>query len=260
MPAPRTSRPAGPARSALWGRHESPGIGLPLSHGAMLVEDWLRYGSATDLGDLGSTLATIGGGGASLSLSTPTAATELGIARLAVSASRGGQLHLQTTAQVYKPAPGMVWATKIDIPTVTSVEVWAGLSSSTAARVRTADATEFIGVRYIAGTDTWEGVTKTGSGSSETVVDLTSGAHVPGTYAYLGWEAVDTDGAGTLGIQWLTWDTSDRRRSYSTRVGDPVTTTIPTTIGPCLLGAMATTQSARTVLQDYWQLGGRFAR
>jgi hypothetical protein len=258
----RPTPPAGFVRAGLWGLRQSPSIGLPLTHGVHLTEDWLRYGGSGDYGDIGSTLTHVGGGGAALVLSVPTAATELGIAQLqtGTTANRGGQLAMASVNMIYQPGIGMVWATKIDIPTVTNVEVWSGLANSSASRVRTTDNVEFIGARYIAGTDTWEGVTKTGSGGSNETVTVLTGAHVPGTYVRLGWEAVDTDGAGTMGIQWLTWDTSDRRHSYPTKVGAPVTTTIPTTIGPCLLGVVTTAQSQRIALQDSWELGGRCAR
>ncbi len=260
---PRTA-PAGQAfGGALTGWNNSPGVGLQEAAGPFMGEDWMRYGdSGNDYGETGWTLTTIGGGGASVVLSAPTSAADMGIGalRTGTSTNRGATLNTQSVQMMFKPPIGMVWGTKVQLSSVLACDAWTGFVGSTSSRVRTADNSEFIGLRFnAAGAGTWEGVCKNGSGSgAETVVDL--GAASAATWIRVMWEAVDTDGAGTMGIQWYTLDCDERRQVYRTKVGDPVTTNHPQGTGPCAMGIVTTTNAQKIIYQDWWSFGGRTAR
>jgi len=255
--------PAGQYASGLAGHASDPTVGLVGPAGLHLHEDWLRYsGSGTqDYGEVGWTRTTIGGSGGYLILSTPTAATEVGLLDLRApsTANRGITLHTAAYVQLYEPPIGMMWATKVDLPLTTSLEAWSGFSSSSSGRVRVIDATQFVGVRFLSTVGKWEGVCKNGSGAAnETTVDL--GAHSSGTYRVLGFEVIDTDGSGTPGVQFYEYDCSDRRQMGRTAYGSPITTNIPITTGMLCGGIMALAQSQRQLLQDFYTIGGRVAR
>ena len=254
--------PAGYYHGGLSGWGDDPTVGLVGAAGLHLHEDWMfaATGSATKYGELGWTRTTIGSA-PSVALGTPAAATEAGIIELTTGAqsNRGGTLNANGIAQLYQPPIGMVWAAKLDVDGTNNVEVWSGFSSSTNGRVRVSDSTEFIGVRYLATVGSWQGVCKNGS-SATSESTVTIGAHVAGTFQTLGFEAVDTDGAGTLGIQFYTFDAADRHKLSRTAVGSPITTNIPLTTGALALGCVTTAASARVARQDFWTLGGRIAR
>jgi hypothetical protein len=255
--------PAGYYRGGLSGWADDPTTGLVLAGGLSMHEDWLRYsgGGTQDYGDVGWTRSLVGGSGATVILSTPTAATEAGILQLRTSttANRGATLHTSGVVQLYSPPVGMVWATKLDMSSTSSVEVWSGFSSATTSRVRTADNTQLVGVRYLSTVGEWQGVVKNGAGASnESVVAL--GSHTPGTYRTLGFEVVDTDGSGSAGVQFYEYDGSDRHKLGRTAYGDPITTNIPVTTGALAAGIVTLTNGQRIVYQDFWTLGGRVAR
>lgn len=254
--------PGGRYRGAFWGGRSDPALGLVLAGGPHLVEDWMRYGQANDYGELGWRLQTIGGSGGGVSTTTPSASDQVGLGavRSGNQSGRGAALHLQLTTAIYQPPIGMVWCTKVDLSAKSGLEAWSGYASSYFSGVTTSDSTEFIGIRYdAAGAREWEGVCKTGAtAASETTVAL--GDHSVGDYRTLGWEAVDTDGAGTLGIQFFTVDASSRDQMFRTLIGDPITTNIPITIGPVCMGIRTTTNAQRYLYQDFWCQGGRAAR
>jgi len=255
--------PAGYYRGGLSGWADDPTTGLVMAAGLSLHEDWLRFsgGGTQDYGEVGWTRSLISGSGASVLLSTPTAATEAGVLLLRTgnSSGRGATLHTSGVVQLYSPPVGMVWASKLDLSDTTSVEAWSGFSSSTTGRVRTSDSTQFVGVRYLSTVGKWEGLVKNGSSASnESVVDL--GTHTPGTYRTLGFEVVDTDGSGTAGVQFYEYDGSDRHKLGRTAYGDPITTNIPDTTGALAAGVVTLAQAQRVVYQDFWTLGGRVAR
>jgi hypothetical protein len=255
--------PAGYYRGGLAGWAHDPTVGLLGPAGLCIHEDWLRYsgGGTQDYGEVGWTRALVGGSGVTVLLNTPTAATEAGVLALRTSttANRGGTLHTSGVVQVYEPPVGMVWATKLDLSSTSSVEAWSGLSSSTTGRVRSTDSTQFVGVRYLSSVGQWQGVCKNGSGTAnETTVSL--GTHSAGTFRILGFEVVDTDGAGTPGVQFFALDASDRRSMVRTDYGDPITDDIPLTTGLLAAGVVTLTNGQRILYQDFYSIGGRVAR
>lgn len=254
--------PAGYYRNGLAGWAHDPTVGLVGAAGLHLHEDWLAYqtGGSSRYGEVGWTRATIGST-PNVILNTPTAATEIGIGRLGThsQSNRGGTLHLAGLVQLYEPPVGMVWATKVDLSSTSSVEAWSGWSSSTTGRVRSTDSTQFVGVRYLSTVGQWQGVAKNGSGTAnETTVSL--GTHSAGTFRILGFEVVDTDGAGTPGLQFFSLDASDRRSMVRTDYGDPITDDIPLTTGALAMGVVTTATGAKYMYQDFWTVGGRVAR
>jgi len=254
--------PAGTYAGGLAGLAEDPALGIVGAAGLHLHEDWLAYatGGATRFGEVGWTRTNIGSA-PSVVLNTPTAVTEVGVVRMGThtQANRGGTLHTNGITQLYTPPVGMLWAVKLDLSGTADVEVWSGFSGSTSGRVRVADSTQFIGVRYLSTVGTWQGVVKNGStAANESTVDL--GAHTPGTYVTLALEVVDTDGAGTPGVQFMTLDGSDRRKLGRTLIGAPLTANIPQTTGALALGVVNTGAGVKYAYQDFWTLGGRVAR
>ena len=255
--------PAGYYRGGLAGWAQDPTVGLVGAAGLHMHEEWLRYsgGGTQDYGDFGWTVTTIGGGGATVILNTPTAPTEAGLLALRTSttAARGATLHVSGFVQVYEPPVGLVWCTKVDLNNTSSIEAWSGFSSSSSGRVRTSDNTQFCGVRYLSTVGKWEGVAKNAGGAAnETTVDL--GSHTPGTYRILGFEVVDTDGAGTPGLQFFALDCSDRRAMVRTDYGDPITDDIPLTTGLTAAGIVTLANAQRIMYQDFYTIGGRVAR
>jgi len=255
--------PAGYYRGGLAGWADDPTVGLLGPSGLCIHEDWLRFsgGGTQDYGEVGWTRTLIGGSGASVILNTPTAATEAGILalRTGASANRGATLHTAGFVQVYQPPVGMMWATKVDMNNTTSIEVWSGLSSTSSGRVRSTDSTQFVGIRYLSSVGQWEGVCKNGSGTAnESTVNL--GTHSAGTFRIFGFEVVDTDGAGTPGLQFFELDASDRRSMVRTDYGDPITDDIPETTGLTAAGLVTLAQSQRILYQDFYSIGGRVAR
>ena len=253
--------PAGFYRGGLSGFAADPTTGVVGAAGLHLHEDWMfsTSGGPTRFGELGWVKSNVGGAGGSVALGTPSAATEAGVVELTTSAqqNRGGTLNAGGIVQLYLPAVGMVWACKVDMDDTSSVEVWAGFSGSTNGRVRVNDATQFLGVRYLATEGAWQGVCKNGStAANETTVTI--GAHVAGTFQVLGFEAVTS--AGALGIQFMTFDCADLHQVYRTKVGPVISTNIPVTTGALALGCVSTGGGARVARQDFWTLGGRIAR
>jgi len=259
-----TRAPAGYYQNGgLAGWASSPTVGLVGPAGLHLHEDWLAYtsGGSTRYGEIGWTKANVGGGGSTVIMQTPAAVTEVGVVGLRSGAQtdRGGVLHTSAITQLYSPPIGMVWATKLDMSNTNNIEAWSGFSDSTSGRVRTSDGTGFVGVRYLSTVGSWEGVVKDGAGSTDETV-VTIGSHSAGTYQVLGFEVLDTDGAGTAGVQFFTLACSERRQWVRTDHGSPITTNIPTNTGMVAAGVMALSASQRIVKQDFYTIGGRVAR
>ena len=97
-----------------------------------------------------------------------------------------------------------------------------------------------------------------GGTANETTVSL--GTHSAGTFRILGFECVDTDGAGTPGLQFFSLDASDRRSMVRTDYGDPITDDIPLTTGALAMGVVTAASGAKYMYQDFWTVGGRVAR
>lgn len=254
--------PAGNVASVLHGQRSDPGLGLVNAGSAVLLEDWARTGTATtDYGENAWRRITVGSGAASVVLQAPASDDAVGIVRIFTStANRGATLYGGSTTVLYQPAIGMVWGTKVAISSTSSMVVWSGFSNSSNTAPSTSSAARFIGVRFdAAGAGTWEGVVKNGSGTSETTVTLASAAVYP-AWLRAGWECVDTDGAGTKGIQFFTLDLDSNRQLYRTNVGDPITANLPSTVGLIALGMQITAQGTRSAYQDWYTYGGRTAR
>ncbi len=249
--------PGGRAEGALTFDYSSPGIGLPLSAGCCELDDF----AATHISNRHGWLLWVVGsvqGTTSAAQATPTAATEYGLTTLTPqSKNKGGTLYRDTALPLYTPALGMLWAVKIASADVSGLSVWSGFASSATAQVRTADATELVGIRLNTSTTEWEGVVKDGSGSgNESVVSL--GAAVADTYIHAGWEVVDSSGSDA--VQFFVLDTSNRGSIERTDQGDPVSTNIPTGLLPVALGVYQTGQQSAAATIDIWQFTGRFAR
>jgi hypothetical protein len=249
--------PGGPASGALASDFSSPGVGAPLSSGCSELDDF----AATHLSNRhGWLLWVIGSvqGTTTAAQATPTAATEYGLTRLTPSGkSKGGTLYRDLGLPLYTPALGMRWAVKLTAGATADLEVWSGWASSATARVRTADATELVGIRLNTSTTEWEGVVKDGAGTgNETAVTLATAA--AGTYLHAGWEVVDSSGSDA--IQFYVLDGSSRSVIERTDKGDPVATNIPTGLLPIALGIYQTGNQSVGATIDLWQFAGRFAR
>jgi hypothetical protein len=259
-----TRAPAGYYQNGgLAGWASSPTVGLVGPAGLHLHEDWLAYtsGGTTRYGEIGWQKSNISGGGATAIMQTPGAVTEVGVIglRSGTQANRGATLNTNAIGQLYSPPIGMVWATKLDMSSTNNIEVWSGFADSASGRVRTSDGTGFVGVRYLSTVGSWEGVVKDGSGSADETV-VTIGSHSAGTYQVLGFEVVDTDGAGTAGVQFFTLACSERRQWVRTDHGSPITANIPTNTGMIAAGVITLSAAQRIVQQDFYTIGGRVAR
>jgi hypothetical protein len=249
--------PGGQASGALTSDYSSPGAGLALSSGCSELDDFAATVHESRHGWL---LWAVGNvqGTTSAAQATPTAATEYGLTTLTPqSKNKGGTLYRDAALPLFLPALGMMWAAKITASAVSQLEVWSGYTSSTTGRVRTADATELVGVRLNTATTEWEGIVKDGSGSgNESAISL--GAAVADTYIHAGWEVVDSSGSDA--VQFFVLDSSERASLERTDKGDPVTTNIPSGLLPVALGVYQTGNQGVDCTIDSWQFVGRFAR
>ena len=250
--------PGGATTGALSGHYASPGIGLGLSAGAVEYDDFSATHASNRQGSLLWAIASVSGQ-ATASQSASSAATEYGITALTPGGSnKGGTLYRDSSGPMYTPGSGMLWCVKIAVGSSGSnLELWSGWTTSESGRVRTADSTGLVGIRYdSAGAGTWEGVVKDGAGSgNETSTNL--GALSVGSYLHAGWEAQTSD--NTLVIQFFTLDTSNRMGLIRTDVGSAVSANIPTGLIPTALGCYRSGGSGFAMI-DLWQFTGRAAR
>ena len=244
----------GIARGALAGYYPEPGLGHPLLAGAAFFDDF-RWNTVVQ--PWAQTTIT------SAPTWTPqTASGAIGVRQIvtAGSANTGGVLRMGASATDIPdmPVAGTEFSSRVRITsTEANTVLWTGFSSATTTTPETANNVQFIGFRSVAGT--LVGLCKTGAGGgSETTVPMGIGLS---EWRNLGWSVVDTDGAGTLGVQFWRADTSDRRALRITRVGSPVTTTLPSgAMYLAALGLVTTTASARTAQIDFVSHCGRTAR
>lgn len=244
------------ADAALSGQFPGPGMGAPHSAGFYLADDF------THLATIDWTATTIGGVAPTYSNVAPTTYLTHGIHRTQTAATTGtgGVLLRSTVADLYRiPPPGSRWACRVRTSSAANYEFCSGFVSGTGF-IRTADATEMIGIRGDRAVDgnLW-GVVKDGAGAgNESTVDL--GVSCEGST----WQAVGFDVEGdttTPSIQFYLYDLTSRLAWMRKPVGDPITTNIPA--GPlfsCALHVVARANSAKTVDLDWWNLGGRSAR
>lgn len=263
MSTPSARRPAGRGLGALAGSYPDPAIGLPLSSGFALYDDFARPTNAagTEYGELQWVHAEIGGGTTTFAASTPDDFTELGILRIqtAAAANRGAATFLSSTPFLLRyPPPGSIWACKMRLTSGTiNYEMWSGFSSSESLRVSAAEPnSSFLGVRAV-GANIF-GVAK--AGATETVVDF--GVSWEGS----AWRVVGFEVGGTTAapsVQFFQLDPLATSRSKYDRldVGDPVTTNIPLVpMIPIGIGLYTTSTTAKIGQLDWWCLGGRVAR
>lgn len=240
---------------ALAGHGPDVAVGRPPMAGLALWDEF------HDLSTANWTATTIGASAPTHSMQTPTGWDEIGVARAATAAATGtgGVLLRSGVADLYRiPPPGSVWAARIRMVTgATAYDLWSGFASA-AASVRTADATQFCGVRQdraVSG-NLW-GVVKDGAGS-ETVVDL--GISCEGSV----WQWVGLEVGGTTAapsVQFVVYDMSWRGRWNRVPVGSEITTTMPTVpLFSCALGIVARAVSSKAAEIDAWALGGRVER
>lgn len=247
---------SGWADGALSGQYPGPAMGLPHSAGLSLGDDFTLAYTAN------WTATTIGGSAPTYAQVAPTAYTDHGIHRTTTAAASGtgGVLLRSTVADLYRvPPPGSRWAVKVRTSAAASYEFWSGFVSSTGL-IRTADATEFIGIRTDRAVDgNLYGVVKDGAAAgNENTVDL--GVSAEGS----AWRTVGFDVEGTTAapsIQFYVYDLTSRGAWMRQPVGSAITTNIPA--GPlfsCALGVVSRAVAAKAVDVDFWNLGGRLPR
>lgn len=247
---------SGWADAALAGQYPGPGMGLPHSAGLFLVDDFTQSYTAN------WTATTIGGSAPTYAGVAPAAYTEHGIHRTTTAAASGtgGVLLRSSVADLYRvPPPGSRWVVKVRTSAAANYEFWSGFVSSSGL-VRTADATELIGIRTDRTVDgNLYGVVKDGAGAgNENTVDL--GVTAEGS----NWEAVGFDVEGdttTPSIQFYVYDLTSRGAWMRQPIGAAITTNIPA--GPlfsCALGVVSRAVAAKAVDVDFWNLGGRLPR
>jgi hypothetical protein len=245
----------GQAGGALTDQYPNPGIGLVAASGCVLVEDFAR-----GFGDWSQTVIGAPGPGGAAAAVAPDGWNEYGVVQLTTGSGSAGVGYCYTygsVASFYRiPPPGSIWATKVRMTDGTvGYELWSGFASA-AAEVETTDATQFIGIRSLGGT--LRGVVKDGT-SSETTVDL--GYDCEGsTWRIVGFKVGGTTAAPS--VQWFIADEHDSNRIVwdIEHVGDPVTTTIPSTSLFPAFGLITTNTNDKVAQFDFWSLGGRTAR
>lgn len=247
---------SGWADGALAGQYPGPALGAPHSAGLFLGDDF------TQAYTTGWAATTIGGSAPTYSIVAPGGYTEHGIHRTTTAAASGtgGVILRAATADLYRvPPPGSRWVVKVRTSASASYEFWSGFVSS-AGLVRTADATQLIGIRTDRAVDgNIYGIVKDGAAAgNENTVDLGVTAEASN------WEAVGFDVEGdttTPSIQFYVYDLTSRGAWMRQPIGDPITTNIPA--GPlfsCALGVVSRAVAAKAVDIDFWNLGGRAPR
>lgn len=251
----RSRRAGGRAEGAGYGQFPDFASGVPHVAGLELSDDFHDPATAS------WAATTIGGSAPTNALQVPGGWDEVGVHRLttAAAADTGGVLTRAAVADLYRvPPPGATWACKLRMVTgTTSYDLWSGFASATAS-VRTADATQFVGVRQdrAVGANLY-GVVKDGA-ASETVVDFGVSCEAS-AWLVPGFE-VDGD-TTTPTVQFVLYHPSNRGSWEREPVGSPISATMPTTnLFSVALGLVARAASARVAEVDFWDLGGRCAR
>lgn len=248
-------RSSGFAVGALAGQYPDPGFGLPHSVGPALFDDCHDAVAAQWSG------TTLGGSAPTWAQVAPSSWQEIGVSQITTTTTSGsGAVALRAAvADLYRiPPPGAIWACKVQMSTGTAnYELWSGFASA-AARVATADATQFVGIRA-EGANVF-GVVKNGAGAAaESTVDL--GSNCEAAWRVFGFEV--SGDTTTPSVQFFQIDALDSLRDAwdRTDIGDPVTTDMPsTTLFSCLLGLVTTSAASVAAQIDWWDLGGRCAR
>lgn len=258
-------QPAGFALAALHGQYPQPGLGAVAAAGPSMWDDFTPdHGSKAKslYGEL-DWLEEVIGGASTIAAVTPTSWEEIGILSITTqsTANRGCTLTQGTIPLLYRyPPPGSIWACKLRLSSGTiNYELWSGFSSTGASRIRTADATSFVGVRSVGGN--LFGVVKSGAGAgNESTIDL--GFNVEGTT----WHTVGFEVKGTTAapeFQFFTLNSNGSEAEVWDRidVGAAITTNAPAVgLTPVAIGLVTTSTTAKTVQIDHWSWGGRIAR
>jgi hypothetical protein len=249
-------RPAGDASGALSGRYPAPAIGLPLTRGFALWDEFMRPPDASTYGDLHWQLWAVAGT-PTLAQQAPTAGSEYGITRLTSPATNGeGGYGGFDTADTYAPANGTWWAVKVRNPgTVHHVTLLSGWAADFSTVPVGGASNSFIGIRAhdtVGASPNWEGVVR--NGTNETTVDL--GVAADSTWRILGFKRTST------GIQFVTFDCSSRVLEFITEVGSEIpTASVPTDASrPFPMAAISRDSAARSMEIDFWGLGGAAVR
>lgn len=258
-------RAGGQGLGAIHGEGPDFGIGLPLSVGFSLHDDFLpQYVKPGEqqIGEQRWEHTHTGGTGTFASVA-PTAHTEAGILQV-VSANLTNSstiVHQGPYTALYRfPPPGSIWGCKLRIADNSpSYEVWSGFASLTNAPVSTASATQFIGIRATNGNVF--GVLKDGAGAAnETLVDL--GSTAVGAWRTFGFYVYGTTLTPRFQFFQINQLASDRAVYDRIDIGGPVLANRP--LVPLSIIAIGVTGLAQAgqadVSLDWWGFGGRVAR
>ena len=235
--------------------------GFPNATGLAWVEDFITSNVVSSrIGEQEWTVVTSAGG--SVTLVSPTAATEAGLCAVRMNAPAAGAvsyIHGGAVFPVYgPPAIGTVWTTKAapEKPSAgTHYYFWSGLISNVGTMPQGGLNVDYLGVRYDGTTGAWEGVVR--NNTTESVVSI--GVVASLVHTIMGWERTSD------GFQFFTLDCSNPRRVVRTDVGSPIAANFPDTpLTPWIASGVPAGQSVPTgvhgIRVDWMSLGGRTAR